>query len=92
MSTTADIIMFVVVPLITVFSAIFVGVWNNWIWLGKDGYNLPQPLRPGFFRFWFVIAPRACLFMSTSMESVTLQKSDREVDRMLYSLQLEQIY
>ena len=25
------------------------GIWNNWIWTGKDGYNLPHDLRPGFF-------------------------------------------
>ena len=29
-------------------------IWGNWIW---DGQSKP----PSFFRFWFVLAPRAFL-------------------------------
>lgn len=33
-------------------------IWNNWIWLDENGYNLKQELRPGFFEFWFIITPK----------------------------------
>jgi hypothetical protein len=46
---------------------LMLGIWNNWIWIGKDGYNLPSELRPGFFRFWFYVAPRYLLGMRTGM-------------------------
>jgi hypothetical protein len=48
------------------------GIWNNWIWIGKGGYNLSQNQKPGFFRFWFSIAPRYLLGMKTGMENITL--------------------
>jgi len=48
------------------------GIWNNWIWIGKDGYNLPLNLQPGFFRFWFSIVPRKILGLKTGMEDITL--------------------
>jgi len=50
----------------------FGGIWNNWIWLGKDGYSLPYNLRPGLFRFWFSIVPRKILGFKTGMEYITL--------------------
>ena len=49
-----------------------VGVWNNWVWIGKDGYNLPYNLRPGFFKFWFSVMPRWLMRLKTGMEDVTL--------------------
>lgn len=52
--------------------------WGYWIWIGKDGYNLPERLRPGFFRFWFVITPRFFLGMKTGMEGVTLSRNPKE--------------
>ena len=48
------------------------GIWNNWIWIGKDGYNLPYNLRPGFFRFWFSIMPRRILGFKTGMEDIAI--------------------
>ena len=53
-------------------------IWNHWIWIGRDGYNLPDRLRPGFFRFWFVITPSFLLGMKTGMEGVTLSKDPRK--------------
>ncbi|MBI4120767.1 MAG: hypothetical protein HY457_00725 [Parcubacteria group bacterium] len=47
-----------------------VGIWNNWIWVRKDGNMLTDC--PGFFRFWFIITPRYLLGMKTGMEDVTL--------------------
>ena len=48
------------------------GIWNNWIWIGKNGYNLPHNLRPGFFRFWFSVIPRKALGLKTCMEDITI--------------------
>ena len=48
------------------------GVWNNWIWIGKDGHNLSYYLRPGFFRFWFSVIPRKILGLKTGMENITI--------------------
>ena len=49
-----------------------IGIWNNWIWIGKDGFNLPYKLQPSFFRFWFSIVPRNILGLKTGMENITL--------------------
>jgi hypothetical protein len=46
------------------------GIWNNWIWIGKDGYNLLYHLRPGFFRFWFSVIPRKIFGFKTGMEDI----------------------
>jgi hypothetical protein len=48
------------------------GIWNNWIWIGKNGYNLPYELRPSFCRFWFSVVPRKIVGLKTGMENITL--------------------
>ena len=47
-------------------------IWGNWIWLGKDGFTLPSSAQPGFFRFWFSLAPRFLVGLHTGMEDITL--------------------
>lgn len=32
--------------------AIVVGLWNNWIFIGPDGYTLTGKDRPSLFRFY----------------------------------------
>ncbi|MBI5733253.1 hypothetical protein HY967_04900 [Candidatus Jorgensenbacteria bacterium] len=38
--------------LIVVGIVAMIGMWNNWIWIGDDGYLIPYERRPGFFKFW----------------------------------------
>lgn len=49
-----------------------VAIWGNWIWLGKDGFTLPSAVQPGFFRFWFSVAPRYAIGLRTGMEETAL--------------------
>lgn len=58
---------FILSIVLILFIFALVGIWNNWLWIGKDGYSLPHEDRPGFFRFWFNIVPR--FFISGSMEN-----------------------
>jgi hypothetical protein len=58
--------------MVVVILAGLIGIWDNWIWLGKDGWNLPLHQRPGFFKFWLVIIPRYITGRPTGMEDVTL--------------------
>lgn len=32
--------------------AVLVGLWNNWIFIGPDGYNLTGKDRPSLLRFY----------------------------------------
>lgn len=48
------------------------GIWNNWIWIGKDGYMLDPNLRPGFLKFWLQITPLYLVGRRTGMEKHTL--------------------
>jgi hypothetical protein len=32
-----------------------VGLWNNWIFIGPDGYNLTGNDRPSLFRFYAIL-------------------------------------
>lgn len=42
----------VLVVLAIVVIAGIVGLWNNWIFIGPDGYNLTGKDRPGLLRFY----------------------------------------
>jgi len=42
----------VLIVLAIVVVAGIVGLWNNWIFIGPDGYNLTGKDRPGLFRFY----------------------------------------
>ncbi len=55
---------------VVVWIAGFVGIWNNWMWIGSDGWTIPMRYIPGPFRFWFSYIPRKVLGLSTGLEDV----------------------
>lgn len=68
MSSNIDIIIAVIV----IFIAALVGIWGNWVWIGKDGFTLPHEQRPSFRQFWFNYLPRKAVGRETGIEDVEL--------------------
>lgn len=45
----------ILVALGIVVVAMLVGLWNNWIFIGPDGYNLTGKDRPSLLRFYVTL-------------------------------------
>lgn len=65
-----------------------VGLWGNWIWIGKDGWSIPLKLRPGFFEFYLRYLPCWMLGLPTGMKHLEIQKNDTLAEQDDYSMKL----